>query len=59
MYVSDTTDPFDFNTDAIYSCEVGYYLVGNGVRMCGGDGSGPQGMWSGTAPSCESKISSV
>ncbi|XP_064387965.1 uncharacterized protein LOC135336171 isoform X3 [Halichondria panicea] len=53
VYVSDTTDPFDFNTDAIYSCEIGYYLVGNGVRMCGGDGFGLQGAWSGSAPSCE------
>ncbi len=57
MYVSDTTDPFDFNTDAIYSCEIGYYLVGNGVRMCGRGGLGLQGAWSGSAPSCERKRS--
>ena len=51
-YTPDTTEPHDFETDAIHSCSVGYYLQGGAIRSCEGDGSSPIGMWSGEEPDC-------
>ena len=33
---------------AIYSCDTGYYLVGNGTRTCQAEGD-----WSRSAPTCQ------
>ena len=54
-YSPDTTSPFDIETMATYSCDVGYFLSGSDTRMCVGDGASVSGMWSGTAPICSSK----
>ncbi len=48
----DTTAPFDFGTTATYSCNDGFFLEGNTVRNCEGDGSRRTGLWDGTAPVC-------
>ena len=45
--------PFEFGTVARYYCDDGYYLVGNGVRTCGGEGyTLDSGLWNGTEPDC-------
>ena len=50
----DKTAPFDFGTNATYSCGTGFGLSeGNAMRTCDGDGSSPIGEWDGTAPTCE------
>ncbi len=51
---SDLTSPYDFNTMATYVCFTGYGLSGGDeVLSCGGDGSSPNGVWSGVIPTCE------
>ena len=57
VYASDTTDPFDFGTTATHSCNMGFSLVGGPVRTCDGDGSSINGVFDGTAPTCERKNS--
>ena len=53
-FYSDTTAPFDFGTNATYSCDSGFGLSGEDtVRTCDGEGSSPNGDWDGTAPTCE------
>ncbi len=51
-YSVDTSAPFDFATAATYSCNEGFFLEGNEIRNCGGDGSSMTGLWDGTAPVC-------
>ena len=51
-YRTDRTSPFDFGTTATYSCNEGYYLVGEDVRTCVEDVSGVNGIWSGSTPRC-------
>ncbi len=49
--------PYEFGATASYSCNTGYGLGGGDVtRSCGGDGSSTNGGWSGTPPTCNSKI---
>ena len=39
---------------ARYECDItGYGLSGDMLRTCGGDGSSPNGVWSGMASNCE------
>ena len=51
---SDTPAPYDFGTMATYTCDTGYGLSGDITRTCDGDGSSPNGVWSGSAPTCNS-----
>ncbi|XP_064384964.1 uncharacterized protein LOC135333878 isoform X2 [Halichondria panicea] len=51
---SDTPAPYDFGTMATYTCDTGYGLIGDITRTCDGDGSSPNGVWSGSAPTCNS-----
>ena len=51
--VTYSTDSFSYGTVAMYSCIVGFGLMGDMTRTCGGDGSSPSGEWSGTSPSCD------
>ena len=56
-YFTDMTIPFDFGTVATYSCEDGYGLSGGDMAStCGGDYTSITGVWSGTPPTCESKL---
>lgn len=57
VYAVDTSSPFNCLTTATYSCSTGFALI-NGARerTCVGSSAGP-GEWSGTGPSCESKLS--
>ena len=49
-----TSLPFVSGTLATYFCDTGFGLSGGDVTsICGGDGSSPNGMWSGTPPVCE------
>ena len=52
VYSPDTTDPFDYETNATYSCNEGFYLEGKSFRTCFGDGSSVSGMWNGITPVC-------
>ena len=51
-YSPDTMEPFDFRTVAFHSCDVGYYLQGNELRTCTGDGLSVVGNWDGFIPIC-------
>ena len=56
-YSPDTTPPFDFETMASYSCNVGFGLRNGGtVRSCV-NSAVISGQWSGTNtdPECDSK----
>ncbi len=54
VYSSATPEPYQFGTTARYSCNTGYGLSGGDeVLSCGGDGSSPNGDWSGVIPTCE------
>lgn len=39
-----------FEGEAVYSCELGFMIDGNDIRVCGANG-----MWSGSDPSCVRK----
>ena len=63
IFDPDTHSPFLFGTVASYSCFFdGENLIafgltgGNHTRTCDGDGSHYIGNWTGTAPTCESKM---
>ena len=43
---------FGFGTTAVHSCEEGFSLVGDVIRVCTGDGSSIVGNWNGAAPMC-------
>ena len=43
-----------FGETAIYSCALGYDLIGESTRIC--QANGITGEWSGVAPSCECKF---
>lgn len=50
--MSPNSATFDYNTAVTYSCNVGYnYTSGDLVRTCQADST-----WSGTAPTCTSKV---
>ena len=51
-YSTDSVAPFEFGTVATYTCSQGYELDGNPTRTCGGDGTSPNGTWSGSSPAC-------
>lgn len=54
-FAPDETAFFDYATNATYVCNFGYGLSGtNTIRRCGGDGTSTTGVWSGSAPTCES-----
>ena len=54
IYSSTTPGPHQLRTMATYSCNPGFGLSGgDSTRTCGGDGSSPTGVWSGTPPTCE------
>lgn len=45
-----TVDSTVYDSNATYTCNSGYVLVGLAVRVCEADGS-----WSNAAPACECK----
>ena len=52
-YSPDVTSDYDLGTIATYTCEAGFYLEGNEVRVCmDDDGMDVIGLWSGQEPSC-------
>ncbi|XP_064395137.1 E-selectin-like [Halichondria panicea] len=50
---SAENDTYAFDVVATYSCDTGFYLVGNSSRTCTGDGSSTTGAFDGEAPFCE------
>ena len=53
----DVTPDYDLGTEATYTCEAGFYLEGNEVRVCMDDnGMDAIGVWSGQEPSCVRKL---
>ena len=58
-YSPDVTPDYDLGTEAsyMYTCEAGFYLEGNEVRVCiDDDGMDAIGVWSGREPSCVRKL---
>ncbi|XP_064386509.1 CUB and sushi domain-containing protein 1-like isoform X1 [Halichondria panicea] len=52
-YSPDVTPDYDLGTNATYTCEAGFHLKGNGVRVCmDDDGMDAIGVWSDQEPSC-------
>ena len=52
VYNDNVTEQLVFGTVATHSCDEGYFLVGDSVRTCEGNGSNVGGQWSGTGPVC-------
>ena len=49
----DRRAPFDYGTQAVYSCDDGYTLTGaESLRLCVGDGSSDVGYWTGQDMAC-------
>lgn len=42
---------YSFGHSVLYSCKVGYIIVGDSIRICQ-----PDGIWSGQTPKCERKF---
>ncbi len=58
-FASDMIPPYDFQTNATYSCNTPYGLSrGNNVRTCISSSAG-SGEWSGVAPFCGGNFSLV
>ncbi len=53
--VEDESGNLNFETQSTYSCDTGFFLVGNNKRTCTGDGSSITGAFDGVAPTCERK----
>ena len=51
-YSPDISSPFNYGTTATHTCNEGFFLVGDSTQTCDGDGSGVNGVWSGSAPVC-------
>ena len=52
--VYSTTSPFNYGTEATYTCDDGFGLTGgNRIRRCRGTSSSPNGVWSGSIPTCQ------
>ncbi len=52
----DMEAPYDRLTEAMYSCDLGYILIGGQIRICESvlvDGEFV-GQWTGSEPTCES-----
>ena len=57
-YSPDVTPDYDLGTEATYTCETGFHLEGNEVRVCmDDDGMNAIGVWSDQEPSCVCKLS--
>ena len=44
----DLSDGTTYMSTALYSCDIGLYIVGNSTRMCAEDG-----LWTPTEPHCQ------
>ncbi len=55
-YLPTATVPLPFGSAAQYSCNDGFYLQGNNVRTCDGDGSSSDGVWSDSIPVCSGEL---
>ncbi len=59
-YSPDITPDNGLEIKATYTCEAGFYLEGNEVRVCmDDDGMDAIGVWSGQEPSCVCKLSAM
>ena len=57
QYTPSSSAPYDFGTIVSYQCNTGFGLIGgDATRSCGGDGSSPNGVWSGTPPTCQGML---
>ena len=52
-FINDSNAPYDFGTIISYSCHSGFVVSGDLIRTCEGNGTDPNGTWSGTSPVCE------
>ena len=49
-YSPEIMNPFEFGTNATYSCDEGFYLSDRPLRTC--TGSGTTSFWDGQEPEC-------
>ena len=57
MYSVDTVAPFEFGTVATLSCDNGFFLDGDDVRVCEDDDQlDTVGVWSESNATCEGKL---
>ncbi len=47
---------FEFGTEAVYSCNTGFSLVGGNNRTCTGDGNSTTGAFNGLPPTCQCEL---
>ena len=54
-FTPDTTPLYAINTMANYTCNAGFSLMGNTVRICvdANDQANTDGVWNGTDPVCQ------
>ncbi len=53
VYSSNTTEPYDYETTAVYECDIGYEVTsGDSERTCTESGMNSEGIWNGTIPTC-------
>ncbi len=52
----DENGTYIFAVVATYSCDTGFYLVGNDSRTCTGDGSSIIGTFDGSASTCQREL---
>ncbi len=56
-YSTTNGTTFEFGTEANHTCNNGYILMGNFVRICSGESTSDIGQWSGVVPTCAGKFS--
>ena len=52
VYSPDFSEPFNYGTFAIFSCNDGFQLDGSNLRTCMGDDSVTIGSWGDPSPTC-------
>ncbi len=50
---ADGVGNYVFNVTANHSCDTGFDLIGNSLRICSRDGSSTTGAFSGETPTCK------
>ncbi len=56
VYSTGLSTFYDYQTSATYFCDTGFGISeGTVIRTCGGDGSTPNGTWTGNDAVCEGK----
>ena len=53
VYSSNTAEPYDYGTTAVYECDIGYEVTsGDSERTCTESALTLEGIWNGTISTC-------